>query len=68
MIMNIIKKLLYIIPAAGMLSVSCTKVEKTEVDHIGGYNTMDNAESRAYYENIRAYKKTGENHPNATGR
>lgn len=60
--MNIIKKLLYIIPAAGMLSVSCTKVEKTEVDHIGGYNTMDNAESRAYYENIRAYKKTGENH------
>ena len=40
--MNIIKKLLFIIPAAGMLAVSCTDVEKMEVDHIGGYNTMNN--------------------------
>ena len=57
--MNIIKKLLFIIPAAGMLAVSCTDVEKMEVDHIGGYNTMNNAESEAYYENLRNYKKTG---------
>lgn len=60
--MNIIKKLLFIIPAAGMLAVSCTDVEKMEVDHIGGYNTMNNAESEAYYENLRNYKKTSENH------
>ena len=60
--MNIIKKLLFIIPAAGMLAASCTDVEKMEVDHIGGYNTMNNAESEAYYENLRNYKKTSENH------
>ncbi|MCM1503205.1 MAG: glycoside hydrolase family 18 [Bacteroidales bacterium] len=56
--MKIFKKLLYIVPAAGvaMSSVSCTDVEKIEVEHIGGYNTMDNEQSREYYENLRAYK------------
>ncbi len=62
MIMNIIKKLLCIVPVVGAVAVSCTDTEKIEVDHIGGYNTRDDAESNAYYENLRAFKKTGENH------
>ena len=41
---------------AGMMMFSCTEVEKIEVDHNGGYNTMNNAESEAYYASLRAYK------------
>lgn len=61
--MNIIKKLLFIIPAAGMLAVSCTDVEKMEVDHIGGYNTMNNAESEAYYETSATTRKPARTTP-----
>lgn len=54
---NKLKKFL-ICPAlfAGMLTFSCTEVEKIEIEHIGGYNTMDNEESEEYYANLRAYK------------
>lgn len=55
--MNTLRKFLYaIIPFAGIVAVSCTAVEKIEVDHNGGYNTMDNEESEAYYASLRAYK------------
>ncbi len=58
MVMNNRLKKFLIAPAmlAGMLTFSCTEVEKIEIEHIGGYNTMDNEESEAYYANLRAYK------------
>ena len=43
--MKVLKKLLYAIPLAGMIFASCTDVEKMEIEHIGGFNTMDNEES-----------------------
>lgn len=57
--MNTLKKLLYIAPLTGLLLSSCTDVEKIEVEHIGGYNTMGDSE---YYENLRAYKETAKNY------
>lgn len=51
--MNTLKKLLYIVPFTGLLFASCTDVEKIEVEHIGGYNTIGDCE---YYQNLRAYK------------
>lgn len=44
------------VAAGGMLLASCTDVERIEIDHIGGYNTMDNAKSEAYYAKLREYK------------
>lgn len=60
--MKVLKKLLYIVPLAGIMFTSCTDVEKLEFEHIGGYNTMDNGESEAYYANLRAYKETANNY------
>lgn len=57
--MNTLKKLLYIVPFAGLLFTSCTDVEKLEVEHIGGYNTIGDCE---YYQNLRAYKATAYNY------
>ena len=37
-------------------------VENIEIDHIGGYATKNNAESEAYYANLRAYKATAWNY------
>ena len=37
-------------------------VEKMEIEHIGGFNTMDNEESEAYYAELRAYKETARNY------
>ncbi len=55
--MNIFKALLYVIPVAGMsAAVACTDVEKLEIDHNGGYNTMFNEESEAYYASLREFK------------
>lgn len=57
--MNNILKILMMCPVAagGMfLTSSCTDVEKIEIDHIGGYNTMNNANSEAYYAKLREYK------------
>ncbi len=54
--MKSFKTLLYIIvPVLALLS-SCTKPEKLEIDHIGGYNTMNNEESEAYYRSLREFK------------
>ena len=52
--MKSLRKLLYIIPLTGMMVTSCMDVENIEIDHIGGYATMNNAESEAYYANLRA--------------
>ena len=44
--MKALRKLLYILPLAGLLaSTSCTDIENIEVEHIGGYNTMNDTES-----------------------
>ena len=43
--MKVLKKLLYAIPIAGIIFASCTDVEKMEIEHIGGFNTMDNEEA-----------------------
>lgn len=57
--MNTFKKLLYIVPFAGLLFTSCTEVEKIEIEHIGGNNTLGDSE---YYQNLRAYKETAKNY------
>lgn len=60
--MKMLKKILCVVPLAGIIFTSCTDVEKMEFEHIGGYNTMDNDESEAYYANLRAYKETANNY------
>ena len=50
------------IPLVGMIFTSCTDVEKMDFEHIGGYNTMNDGESEAYYANLRAYKETANNY------
>ena len=57
------------IPLVGMIFTSCTDVERLDFEHIGGYNTMNNGESEAYYANLRAYKETANdyNRPVAFG-
>ena len=39
--MKVLKKLLYAIPIAGIIFASCTDVEKMEIEHIGGFNTIN---------------------------
>lgn len=52
--MKSLRKLLYILPVAGLMNLtSCTDVETIEVEHIGGNNTIGDNE---YYANLRAYK------------
>ncbi|WP_308743935.1 glycoside hydrolase family 18 [uncultured Bacteroides sp.] len=67
--MKVLKRLLYMIPLVGMIFTSCTDVERLDFEHIGGYNTMNNGESEAYYANLRAYKETANdyNRPVAFG-
>ena len=60
--MKAFKKLLYIVPLLGMMATSCTDVENIQVEHIGGYNTMDNEKSDAYYADLRAWKETARNY------
>lgn len=60
--MKTLKKLLYTIHLAGMMFTSCTDVENMEFEHIGGYNTMENEQSKAYYAELRAYKATANNY------
>lgn len=58
--MKALRKLLYILPLAGLMAMtSCTDVENMETEHIGGYNTMGDNE---YFANLRAYKKTANNY------
>ena len=50
---------------AGVLFCGCSKmteVENEPYDHIGGYNTMNNAESEKYYADLRAYKQQAVNY------
>lgn len=50
--------------AAGMAMTSCsdmTEPEAKDFDHIGGYNTLNNAESEKYYADLRAYKQQAVN-------
>lgn len=55
--MKLLNKILYAVPVCVMaFSVSCTKVEKIEIDHNGGYNTMFNEKSEAYYKSLREFK------------
>ena len=59
--MKAITKLLYMLPLAGLLFMSCTDVENIQIEHIGGHNTGDDANSE-YYVKLREYKKTAENY------
>lgn len=60
--MKTLRKLLYIVPLLGMIVTACTDVENIEIEHIGGYNTMENAKSDAYYADLRAWKATANNY------
>lgn len=60
--MKLNKYILYGLSLAALLSVACTKVENIEIEHIGGYNTMNNEKSEEYYANLRAYKASAKNH------
>ena len=51
--MKSLRKLLYIIPLTGMMVTSCMDVENIEIDHIGGYATMNNAESEVLCQSAR---------------
>ena len=57
--MKALKKLLYLLPLAGLTFTACTDVESLEVEHIGGYNTMGDSE---YYANLREYKQKAVNY------
>lgn len=41
---------------------ACTDVEPIQIEHIGGMNTANDAQSEAYYASLRQWKKTAENH------
>lgn len=60
--MKALRKLLYIVPLLGMMATSCTDVENIEIEHIGGNNTLNNAESEAYYANLRTWKATAKDY------
>lgn len=59
--MNIIKKLLYSLPLAGMILTSCTDVENIQIEHIGGYNTGAPG-SEEYYAKLREYHASAANY------
>lgn len=61
--MNKIKKIISFFSLAGILTLgACTDVETIEIEHIGGKNTQNDAESEAYYANLRAYKQQAVNY------
>lgn len=60
--MKALRKLLYVVPLLGLMFTACTDVENLEFEHIGGYNTMDNEKSEAYYADLRAWKETARNY------
>lgn len=63
--MKYYKKVLFIIPLAGILILSCSKwteIERNEIDNFGGYNTMNNAKSQKYYKELREWKATAKNY------
>lgn len=61
--MNNFKKIISFFSLASVLFLSaCTDVELIEIEHIGGKNTQDDAESEAYYADLRAYKQQAVNY------
>lgn len=56
------KSLYFAIAVLFTATTACLKVEPLSVEHIGGHNTSTSAESEAYYENLRQYKKQAENY------
>lgn len=62
-IMKSLNKFVYGAAAVAMAAfAACTDVEPMEIDHIGGNNTLDNAESAAYYASLREWKETSRNY------
>ena len=61
--MNNFKKIISFFSLVSVLLLSaCTDVELIEIEHIGGKNTQDGAESEAYYADLRAYKQQAVNY------
>lgn len=60
--MKKIVRFISIFSLAALMLNSCVEVENIEIDHIGGYNTMNNEKSEEYYKALRAYKKSAENY------
>lgn len=60
--MKTLIKIIYMLSSICILVTACTDVENMDVEHIGGYNTMENAKSDAYYANLRSWKETAENY------
>lgn len=49
----------------GFVATSCsdmTEPEAKDFDHVGGFNTLNNAKSEKYYADLRAYKQTAVNY------
>lgn len=60
--MNKLIKIFCLIPFIALIFTSCsdwTDVEKEEIDHVGGHNTLGDSE---YYANLRAWKETYKNY------
>jgi len=45
--MKMLRRLLYILPVIGIMIASCVDIESKDFEHIGGYNTMDNEETKS---------------------
>jgi hypothetical protein len=61
--MKNLKKILFMIPLAGLLLAACdswTEVENKEIDHIGGRNTDGNSDQ--YYKDLRTWKATAKDY------
>lgn len=60
--MKTLKKFIYLLSSVCAMTTACTDVENLEVEHIGGYNTMDSPKSEAYYADLRAWKETAKDY------
>lgn len=61
--MKYLKKILFLIPFAGLLLTSCedwTEMESKQIDHVGGKNTDNKSEQ--YYADLRAWKATAKDY------
>lgn len=61
--MKYLKKILFLIPFAGLLMAACddwTELESKEIDHVGGHNT--DGKSEQYYADLRAWKETSKDY------
>ncbi len=60
--MKTINKFIFVLSSIGLMATSCLEVETLEIDHVGGYNTMNDEKSDKYYADLRAYKAEAENY------